>query len=220
MSTILYVALASAQAGGGYRASFPDLPECTVEAPDLAQLLLTARQTVTAYLQKTADAGDTWPEPTPIEKVSLTPGVFPVLVDVSVEDTPVRVNISLGERLLQRLDAAAESKGMTRSGYIAQAVRVSLGERGPAPDFDAATRRLQEELRAVGRKINDSLGPNSAFSRRMTELDEQIHEGVRSAADSVAAAMARRREANRAAAAGAAPTEPPPSASAPPPPQA
>ena len=219
MSTILYVALATADTSGGYRATFPDLSDCTVSAPDLAQLLLTARQTVSTHLQRLADAGDTWPQPTPIEKISLTPGLFPVLVDVAVEDTPVRVNISLGERLLQRLDAAAEAKGMTRSGFIAQAVRVSLGERGPAPEFEAATRRLQEELRTVARKINDSLGPNSAFSRRMTELDEQIHEGVRNAADNVAAAMARRREANRAAAASAS-TQPPPSASAPPRPDA
>jgi predicted RNase H-like HicB family nuclease len=210
MSTILFVALATADDGGGYRATFPDLPDCTVQAPDLAQLLASARQALGERLQRTADAGDTWPQPTPIEKISLTPGVFPLLVDVTVEDTPVRVNISLGERLLQRLDAAAEAKGMTRSGYIAQAVRVSLGERGPAPDFEAATRRLQDELRTVVRKINDSLGPNSAFSRRMTEIDEQIHEGVRNAADSVSAAMARRREANRAAA--AASPQPPPGA--------
>ena len=210
MSTILYVAAVTADAGGGYRATFPDLPDCKVEAPDLAQLLVAARQTVAERLQRTADAGETWPQPTPIEKISLTPGVFPVLVDVTVEDTPVRVNISLGERLLQRLDAAAESKGMTRSGFIAQAVRVSLGERGAPPDFDAATRRLQEELRTVVRRINESIGPNSAFSRRMTELDEQIHEGVRSAADSVAAAMARRREASRAAPGSASPSAPPP----------
>lgn len=207
MSTILFVALVTPDAGGGYRATFPDLPETTLQAPDLAQLLLSARQALAEHLQRTADAGDTWPQPTPIEKISLTPGVFPVLVDVTVEDTPVRVNISLGERLLQRLDAAAEAKGMTRSGYIAQAVRVSLGERGPAPEFEAATRRLQDELRTVVRKINDSLGPNSTFGRRMAEFDDQIYEGVRNAADSVSAAMARRREANRAGAAAPPPPE-------------
>jgi len=209
MSTILFVALVTADGDGGYKATFPDLPECAVDAPDLAQLLLAARQAVAAHLQSTADAGDTWPQPTPIERVSLTPGVFPVLVDVTVEDTPVRVNISLGERLLQRLDAAAEAKGMTRSGFIAQAVRGSLGERGPAPEFEAATRRLQEELRTVVRKINDSIGPNSTFGRRLADLDDQIYEGVRNAADSVSAAMARRRDAARAAGGSAPPQTPP-----------
>ena len=211
MTTILFVALATSDAQGGYRATFPDLPECVVEAPDLAALLLGARQALAAHLQQRADIGETWPKPTPIEQLSLTPGVIPVLVDVTVEDTPVRVNISIGERLLQRLDVAAEAKGMTRSGFIAQAVRVSLGERGLAPEFEAATRRLQEELRTLVRKVNDSVGPNSTFARRMAELDDQIYEGVRNAADSVSAAMTRRREANKAAGEAARP-EPPPAA--------
>jgi predicted RNase H-like HicB family nuclease len=210
MTTILFVALATHDADGGYRAAFPDLADCTVQAPDLAQLLLAARQRLSAELQRIADAGDTWPGPTPIEKIGLTPGVIPLLVDVSVDDTPIRVNISLGERLVQRLDAAAEAKGMTRSGYIAQAVRVALGERGPAPDFDAATRRLQDEFRTLARKVNESLGPGSSFARRMSELDEQIYEGVRSAADSVSAAMARRRDASKAGE--TAQPEPPPAA--------
>jgi predicted RNase H-like HicB family nuclease len=199
MSTIIYVALATADPDGGYRATFPDLPECVVKARDIAELLLAARQALSATLHHSADAGEIWPKPTPIEAISLTSGVIPLLVDVAVEDTPVRVNISLGERLVQRLDAAADARGMTRSGFIAQAVRVSLGERGPANDFEAATRRLQDELRTLGRKINDSIGPGSPFSRQMADLDNQVYDGVRKAADSVSAAMARRREANRTA---------------------
>jgi predicted RNase H-like HicB family nuclease len=210
MSTVLFVALASPEPSGGYRATFPDLPDCVVSGADLAELLAAARQALSAHLQRVADAGDTWPTPTPIEQVKPAAGVIPLLVDVAVEDTPVRVNISLGERLVKRLDAAAESRGMTRSGFIAQAVRVALGERGPANDFDAATRRLQDELMSLGRRINDSIGPGSAFARRMTELDDQVYEGVRKAADSVSAAMSRRREASRGADAGR--SEPPPAA--------
>jgi len=208
MNTILFVALATSEPGGGYRASFPDIPACVVTASDLTELLLASRQALSAHLQRTADAGESWPKPTPIEAIPLAQGVIPLLVDVAVDDPPIRVNISLGERLVQRLDAAAEARGMTRSGFIAQAVRVSLGERGPANDFDAATRRLQDELSTLGRKINDSIGPGSAFSRRMSELDDQVYEGVRKAADSVSAAMTRRREASKAA--GATSTEPPP----------
>ena len=82
---------------------------------------------------------------------------------------------------------------MTRSGYIAKAVRASLGEGSQAQgDFHAVGRRLQEELSALGRRINDSIGPESAFTRRMSELDERLYEGVRKAADNVSAAMARK----------------------------
>ena len=87
---------------------------------------------------------------------------------------------------------------MTRSGFIAQAVRASLGETARAGgDFDAVSRRLQDELNALGRRINDSIGPDSPFTRRMSELDGAVYDGVRKAADSVSAAMARRRDASK-----------------------
>ena len=199
MSTILFVALARPAEAGGYHASFPDAPGLEVEGPDLTQLLRDARQALSAHLQRLADAGEPWPAATPVEQLQIPSGTIPLLIDIAVDDTPVRVNISLGEQLLERLDAAAEARGMTRSGFIAQAVRVSLGERGPAGNFDATARRLQDELRVLGRKINDSIGPESEFGRRMAALDDQVYEGVRKAADSVSAAMTRRREASKGA---------------------
>jgi len=213
MSVVLYVALVSGSAAEGYLARFPDLAGCEAEGRDLGELLVNARGALTRGLEALAGAGEAWPKPTPLEAVAAPPGVLAIPVDVSVDDPPIRVNISLGERLVQRLDAAAEARGMTRSGFIAQAVRVSLGERGPGVgEFDAANRRLQEELSALGRKINESIGPDSTFSRRMADLDDKVYEGVRRAADSVSAAMARRRETYRAQAGeahpGAAP-EPP-----------
>ena len=87
---------------------------------------------------------------------------------------------------------------MTRSGFIAQAVRTSLGETSRGPAYDPLGKRLQEELSALGRRINESLGPDSAFTRRMNEIDEVVYEGVRRAADSVSAAISRRQETARA----------------------
>ena len=199
MNTILFVAFAERTESGGYRATFPDLPGCAPEGRDLAELLINARQALADRLRELAESGESWPQPTPFEAVATEPGAIPILVDIAVDDRPVRVNISLGERLVGRLDAAAAARGMTRSGFIAQAVRVSLGERGATADFDAATRRLMEELRTLGRKINESIGPESAFSRRMADFDDQVVEGVRKAADSVSAAMARRRGASQSA---------------------
>lgn len=196
MNTILYVALARGDRAAGYQARFPDLPECSAAGSDPAELLASARAAVRGRLQELADAGEEWPAATPIEQVPAQPQEVALLVDVEVEDTPVRVNISLGEQLLKRLDAAAAASGATRSGYIAQAVRVSLGDRRAiTPDFEGAARRLQDELSAVGRKINESLGPESAFSRSMAELDDRVSDQIRKAADSVSAAMVRRREA-------------------------
>lgn len=203
MSTAIYVAVMRGDQAGGYHAAFPDLPDCTATGANPAELLAHAREAVSAKLQALADDGQEWPRATPLEQVRPEPGAAIILVDVEVEDAPVRVNISLGEQLLKRLDAAAEARGATRSGFIAQAVRASLGEksRSAGPDIEGAARRLQDELQAVGRKISESFGPDSAFNRSMAEFDDKMTETIRKAADSVSAAMARRREHEAAASA-------------------
>jgi predicted RNase H-like HicB family nuclease len=204
MSMLHFVALVTGQRDAGYRAVFTDLRDCTAEGRDLAELLANARNAALAHLQALEAAGEAWPTPTPIEQVAVTPGAIAVLVDVAADDPPIRVNISLGERLVQRLDAAAEARGMTRSGFIAQSVRMSLGEQPRdgsefAGDFGGAGRRLQDDFTDLARRINEAIGPNSNFERRMADLDGRIYDGVRRAADSVSAAMARRQEATRAA---------------------
>lgn len=199
MSTIVYVALVSRDDGAGYRAGFPDLTDCKAEGATLAELLVNARQRLLACLETLESQGEVWPTASPLESFAAQPGVMAIPIDVAVDDPPIRVNISLGERLVQRLDAAAEARGMTRSGFIAQSVRASLGEttRG-AGDFDAMGRRVQDELAAMAKRINESIGPDSPFTRRMNEFDGALFEGVRRAADSVSAAMARRRDAAKA----------------------
>jgi predicted RNase H-like HicB family nuclease len=192
MSTIIYVARVTSD-DQGYHATFPDLSGCEAVGRDLAELLVHARAAVMANLELIERGGDAWPPATPIERIERAAGVIPIPIDVSVDDPPIRVNISLGERLVQRLDAAAEARGMTRSGFIAQAVRASLGERARVgDDLGANARRLQDELNILGRRINDSIGPDSPFARRMNELDERVFDGVRKAADTVSAAMGRR----------------------------
>ncbi len=200
MTTVIYVALVSGDQAQGYEAHFPDVENCAVRGAGLGELVTNARQALVARLEAFEAAGEAWPAATPFEQITPRAGVMPIAVDVSVDDQPIRVNISLGERLVQRLDAAAEAGGMTRSGYIAKAVRASLGEGSQAQgDFDAIGRRLQDELNTLGRRINDSIGPESTFTRRMNELDERLYEGVRKAADNVSAAMARKLDGVKAA---------------------
>jgi predicted RNase H-like HicB family nuclease len=97
MNPILYIALARGDQAGGYQARFPDLPQVSAAGGALAELLANARTVLGAELQAIADRGEEWPAPSPIEQIHAQPPEFPLAVDVEVEDTPVRVNISLGE---------------------------------------------------------------------------------------------------------------------------
>ena len=198
MTTLVFVALARSAPTGGYTAHFPDLPGLIVDGADVAALVVSAREAVQKELQRLTDEGLDWPKPAAPEGFQAEAGVIPFLVDVSVEDTPVRVNISIGERLLKRIDQAAETRGMSRSGFIASAARTALGDKPATPgvtDFDAIARKLQDEWSVLGRKITEGLGPNSTFNRNVTEFDSKVTETIRKTADSISAAMARRKEA-------------------------
>ncbi|MGH6986735.1 MAG: type II toxin-antitoxin system HicB family antitoxin [Caulobacteraceae bacterium] len=207
MSSVIYPAIAWSEAEGGYKAEFVDLRGVTAAAQDMDALVRAAREALLAKLNALAEEGADWPPASPLDKARAAAGDKGALlmIDVEAEDAPVRVNISVGERLLKRIDAAAEAAGMTRSAFIAAAARAKLGEAGSASgwsgtwtggrvDFEAAARRLQDELTSVGRRLTDTFGPDSAFSRSMAEWDRRVYDTVQKTADNVSAAMARRKE--------------------------
>jgi hypothetical protein len=53
---------------------------------------------------------------------------------------------------------------------------------------------MQDELAMFGRRINESLGPDSAFSRGVNDLDHRVYDRIQAAADKVSAAMAKRKQ--------------------------
>ena len=65
MSNILFIALVSGRPADGYRATFPDLEDCAAEGRDLADLLVSARQALSARLDALENAGQAWPTATP-----------------------------------------------------------------------------------------------------------------------------------------------------------
>jgi predicted RNase H-like HicB family nuclease len=198
MTTLVFTAIARGAQGAGYNATFPDLPGLSVSGSDIAELLTRARETLRADLQRRTDEGLDWPTATPLEQIAAEPGAIPFMVDIAVEDPAVRVNISIGERLLKRIDTAAEAAGMSRSGFIAAAARSALGERsGKAYDIDAVAKTLQEEWGQLGRKLTETLGPNSSFTRNLADLDNKVTESIRKAAEGVSSAMTRRMDAER-----------------------
>ena len=74
---------------------------------------------------------DPIPDPSSLAQVQdalmgddLYTGGFRMMADIdigAVRSKPVRVNISMPEKLLERIDAAAALRHMTRSGFLASA---------------------------------------------------------------------------------------------------
>ena len=203
MAAVVYPAFVTGNRDSGYEARFPDLPDLTVRAASQGELMATARDSLHKRLEKMTADGVDWPEPSEISGLGSHPdatGAGTLLVDVDIDDAPVRVNISIGERLLKRIDQAAEARGMTRSGFIAMASRQAMGE---AFQWDA--RKVEETLSDYGRKINEKLGPESDFYKGVSDLERKITRSAEAFALQVAEAFKAKPPPPRAA------EEPPPS---------
>ena len=197
MPVAVYPALITGDQSAGYHAELVDFPGASVTEASSADLLRVARERLLRALRDLEAAGEAWPTATPVEALSdriQTTQAILLLVDIQVEETPVRVNISIGDRLLRQLDDAAEAQNMTRSGFIAAAVRQRLGTPGAqaAGMNGLGSQRLFEEVAEVGRRVNEALGPESAFGRAVAELDTRALDSLRFLADNVTSAVKRR----------------------------
>jgi HicB_like antitoxin of bacterial toxin-antitoxin system len=195
MTVVVYPAVVMSAEPTSLRARFVDFPGVEVGADSAGELIRLARERLGAELQRLENQGDTWPEPTPVTSLNVPQGGSAVLVDVSVEDTPIRLTISLGERLLKRIDEDAAARSMTRSGYLALGARRMLGEvTAPFGGVGGETgKRIQEEIEAVGRRLNEALGPESPVGRGLADLDAYALDGLRRLGDEVRSAMRPRR---------------------------
>ncbi|QLA13855.1 hypothetical protein GD606_17095 [Desulfolutivibrio sulfodismutans DSM 3696] len=116
---------------GGFTVTFPDLPGCITEGDDEQQALTMAADALDGHIQTLKDLGMPVPPPSPhtaiLEKSPAGAMVFPVPL-AAFESRQKRVNITMGEGLLARVDRAARSESMTRSGFLAVAARSYLNQ--------------------------------------------------------------------------------------------
>lgn len=106
----------------------PDLPGCFSAGDTLEEAFDMAKEAVEGWLEVCLDDGAEIPKPSSLESISNLSDyqgwiLGTVDVDMSkLSDKAERVNITLPQRVLRRLDALANKAGDTRSGYIARMV--------------------------------------------------------------------------------------------------
>lgn len=191
MAMVVFPAFVSDADPLDLQAVFPDFAGLVVRAASPAELLTLGRERLSEVLRALEKAGDGWPAPSTLAQVRAAHPEHPgsvIWVDVTVEDTPIRVTISIGERLLARIDAAAEAHAMTRSGYLAAAARWQMAS-GGSPLDAPATQKLFDEVAAAGRRIQETLGPDSPVGRTLAELDAIAVDGLRRMAGGLSGAV-------------------------------
>ena len=123
---VQYIALIHKEAASDYGVSFPDLPGCVTAGSTLDEARAMAQEALALHLEGLAEDGEAIPEPSSLEAVMTDPvnrdGVA-ILVMAETKAKIVRVNITLPDDTLRKIDQYAEAHGFTRSGFLAQAAK-------------------------------------------------------------------------------------------------
>jgi len=134
MASLHYPAVFERAADGGFGVFFPDLGGCTSGGETLIEAMENAEEALAAWIDDALAHDEKLPKPTALERVKPGRGIRVATVQLLRVDIPktkqaVKVAISIDPALLRRLDAAANARGKTRSGLLAEGARLVLGER-------------------------------------------------------------------------------------------
>jgi len=113
--------------GDTWGVRIPDLPGCHGAGSNASEAIADAISAAREWAEHRAAKGLALPRATPLDQlirseVQANEVIYsiPVLLD---SGRPVRANLSLDAALLEDIDKAAKARGLTRSGFIASAVR-------------------------------------------------------------------------------------------------
>jgi len=111
-------------------AEVPDFPGCFSAADGWDELAGNIQEAVELYCE---DEDMVVPSPTPLDKLMANPdyqGGIWMMVDIDtskLKTKSVRLNVSLPEGLLRRIDDEARSRHMSRSAFLAMSAQRELG---------------------------------------------------------------------------------------------
>jgi predicted RNase H-like HicB family nuclease len=119
---------------GRFGVAFPDFPGCTTVATSLDAAVAKAAEILAFHVEGLAEDG-----PLPVPRTLSTlhrdrdfreaaKNATVALIPYAPPARATRINITIDESLLLRVDRAAESAGETRSGFLAAAARKRLAE--------------------------------------------------------------------------------------------
>ncbi|MEM9999457.1 MAG: type II toxin-antitoxin system HicB family antitoxin [Pseudomonadota bacterium] len=124
--SVYYLALVQKDPGSAYGVTFPDLPGCFSAADRQDEILPNAMEALELYADDLADLPNARDLEALKQDQSLTnelaEGAYLIAVPLirNTQKTE-RINITLNKGLLRAIDAEAQRRKMTRSGFLAQA---------------------------------------------------------------------------------------------------
>ena len=128
MAIVYYPAIVE-RGSEGYGIFFPDLPGCVSAGATIQEAVRNGEEALDGHLSVSTEHGDMIPDPSELDVIEVDPDVDEVARVLIRADRPgksVRLNITLDEGLLARIDRIAPN----RSGFLASAAQAALRAAG------------------------------------------------------------------------------------------
>lgn len=126
-----YIALIHKEPSTGFGASFPDFPGAVTVADTLEDLRAEAEEVLAFHIEGMIEDGDDIPAPSALDAVvqleDYKDAVAVLVVKAPDGASPaVRINVTIPDQMLKRIDRHAAKHGLTRSGFLVHAAKKEM----------------------------------------------------------------------------------------------
>jgi predicted RNase H-like HicB family nuclease len=136
-----YIAVVHRELASDYGVSVPDFPGCITAGKTIDEAKDWAYEALLLHVEGLREDGEPLPAPTNLEDIVADPenGEAVAFLVISVPDASrkaKRINITMPEETLRRVDAAAKRRGLSRSSFLTRAAQEVMEQEGRTPQAD------------------------------------------------------------------------------------
>jgi len=126
-----YIAVVHKDPKSDFGVSFPDFPGCITAGTSIDEAKDMANDALSLHVKGLLEDGEDIPSPSKLEDIMENPEYSDsvAILVVSVSETKarsVRVNITVPEDMLRKIDNIAKKRGMSRSSFLVNAAQNAI----------------------------------------------------------------------------------------------
>jgi predicted RNase H-like HicB family nuclease len=126
-----YIAVVHKDSKSDFGVSFPDFSGCITAGNSIDEAKDMAHEALSLHIKGMMDDGEKIPAPSKLEDIMDDPDYSDaaaiLIVSVSEsKDRSVRVNITVPEDMLRKIDTVAKKRGMSRSSFLVHAAQNAI----------------------------------------------------------------------------------------------
>ena len=126
-----YIAVVHKDPKSDFGVSFPDFPGCITAGSSIDEAKDMAHDALSLHIKGMMEDGENIPTPSKLEDIMDDPDYSEAaaILIVSVSETKprsVRVNITVPEDMLRKIDTIAKKRGMSRSSFLVHAAQNAI----------------------------------------------------------------------------------------------